>query len=101
MQELMTERIAEALPAFYETENEDDPMVLVHYFSRTGGWDWYLTEYDPATGEAFGLVCGFEEEWGCFSVREMEEVNRSHGSHIIERDVRFTPRRASALEGRR
>ncbi len=25
-------------------------------------WQW-LAEYDPATGEAFGLVRGFAEEW--------------------------------------
>lgn len=43
------------------------------------GWDWYLTEFDPRTGEAFGLVRGFETEWGYFSIREMERVNREKG----------------------
>lgn len=101
MQKLMTEELASVLPAMYATEDERDPVARVHYFSSTGGWDWYLVEYDPATGEAFGLVCGFETEWGCFSIREMEEVNRAHGYNIIERDVCFAPRSASALEGRR
>lgn len=101
MQELMTEELAEGLPPLYATEGEGDPVALVHYFSCLGGWDWWLTEYDPATGEAFGLVRGFAEEWGYFSVREMEELNRSRGLNVVERDELFEPTRASALEGRR
>ena len=80
MQALMTEELAEGLSPLYATEGEGDPVALVHCFSCLNGRDWYLTEYDPATGEAFGLVRGFETEWGCFSVREMEELNRSAAS---------------------
>lgn len=101
MQKLMTEELAKVLPAMYATEEERDPAARVHYFSCTGGWDWYLVEYDATTGEAFGLVRGVETEWGCFSIREMEEVNRSHGFNVIERDVRFSPKPVSALEGGR
>ena len=100
MQALMTEELAKGLPPLYATEG-GDPMALVHYFSCLNGWDWYLTEYDPATGEAFGLVRGFETEWGYFSVREMEELNRSRGFDAVERDEGFAPTPASALEGRR
>lgn len=101
MQKLMTEELASGLPPLYATEDERDPVARVRYFSRVTGWDWYLTEYDAETGVAFGLVRGYETEWGCFSVREMEEANRSLGFGAIERDVRFVPRRASELEGRR
>lgn len=101
MQALMTDELAKGLPPLYATEGEGDPVALVHYFSCLNGWDWYLTEYDPATGEAFGLVRGFETEWGYFSVREMEELNRPRGFNAVERDERFEPTCASALEGRR
>ena len=101
MQALMTEELAKGLPPLCATEGERDPVALVHYFSPLNGWDWYLTEYDAGTGEAFGLVRGFETEWGYFSVREMEELNRSRGFNAVERDERFEPTRASALEGRR
>lgn len=100
MQELMTEELAKGLPPLYATEGEGDPVAMVHYFSRLSGWDWWLTEYDPGTGVAFGLVRGFAEEWGYFSVREMEELNRSRGLNVVERDELFEPTRASALEGR-
>lgn len=101
MQALMTEELAEGLPPLYATEGEGDPVALVHYFSRASGWDWWLTEYDPENGEAFGLVRGFETEWGYFSLREMEELNHSRGLNVVERDEHFEPTRASALEGRR
>lgn len=101
MQELMTEELAMSLPPLYSTEEVADPVALVHYFSCASGWDWWLTEYDPETGEAFGLVRGFAEEWGYFSLREMEGLNRSRGLNVVERDEHFEPTPASALEGRR
>ena len=64
MQKLMTGEIAKGLPRPYEQDGAEDPMVYVHYFSCVSGWDWWLAEYDPATGEAFGLVRGFATEWG-------------------------------------
>lgn len=100
MQELMTREIAEGLPRLYEQDGAEDPTVYVHYFSCVNGWDWYLTEYDPRTGEAFGLVHGFETEWGYFSVREMERVNREKGFGVVECDEHFEPTPASRFGGR-
>lgn len=91
MQALMTEEIAKGLPALYAQDGAEDPTVFVHYFSCVSGWDWWLTEYDPQTGEAFGLVRGFAEEWGYFSIPEMESLNRSKGFGVVERDEHFEP----------
>ena len=89
MQELMPKGVAATVPPLYATEDEGDPVARVKLFSCA--WTWYVTEYDPATGEAFGLVEGFADEWGYFSIREMEELNRSHGMNVVERDVLFEP----------
>ncbi len=97
MQALMTEEMAKGLPALYAQDGAEDPTVYVHYFSCLNGWDWWLAEYDPATGEAFGLVRGFAEEWGYFSIPEMEGVNRSKGFEVIERDEHFSPKPASRV----
>jgi hypothetical protein len=44
-------------------------LVLKGWESFTG-WFWFgVEETDP--GCWFGLVQGFEEEWGCFSTNEM------------------------------
>ena len=56
-----------------------------------------MTECDPATGEAFGLVKGHYSELGYFSLREFEETNRRHGFEIVERDAHFEPCKLSAL----
>lgn len=79
---------------------ENDPVAYVHYFSQLNGWDWHLVAYDAKTDEAYGLVCGAETEWGFFSIREIEELNRSRGLSVIERDEHFAPRLASSIEGR-
>lgn len=98
MQELITREIAARTPALYATEEVAEPVVQAHFFSCLSGWDWYMTELDSETGEAFGLVRGFETEWGYFSIREMEGINRSKGFNAIERDEGFDPQPASRFE---
>ena len=98
MQELVTSEIEERTPALYETEEVDEPIAQAHFFSCANGWDWYMTELDPETGEAFGLVKGCETEWGYFSIREMEALNRERGFSLIERDSAFVPQPASRFE---
>lgn len=91
MQELMPKRVAEMVPPLYATEDEGDPIARVKLFSSVSAWTWYVTEYDPATGEAFGLVEGFADEWGYFSIPEFEALNRAKGFGVIERDESFEP----------
>ena len=91
MQELMPKGVAETVPPLYATEDEADPVARVKLFSCVSGWTWYVTEYDPATGEAFGLVKGFADEWGCFSIPELEALNRSRGFNVVECDEHFEP----------
>lgn len=100
MQQLMTEEIAKTVPSLYEQDGADDPIVHVHYFSCVNGWDWYLTEYDPRTGEAFGLVEGYDDELGYFSIKEMAELNRQMGFAAVERDEHFSPKPLSAVRRR-
>lgn len=100
MQRLITREVAKAIPALYAQEGAEDPVVYLHLFSCISGWDWYITEYDPATGEAFGLVKGFETEWGYVYIPELEGVNRAKGFNVVERDERFSPAPASLIEGR-
>lgn len=96
MQELMPKGLAATVPPLYATDGEDDPIARVRLFSP-GGWVWLVTEYDPESGEAFGLVRGFEEEWGYFSIREMEALNRSKGFGVVERDLHFEPKPVSQV----
>jgi hypothetical protein len=76
------------VPALRSTEGQDDPMVRAHYF--VGSWDWYVVEWDPETGEAFGFVKGLDEELGYFSLVEME-ATLARGLFPIERDLYWDP----------
>ena len=92
MQRLITKELAESAPRPYETDGQGTSAVAVaHFFSNANGWDWYLTELDPDTGDAFGLVFGFERELGYFNLHEMEEVNEKFGFEAIERDLHWEP----------
>ena len=66
---LMTKEVGEKIPALYANEHVkhyDDVLAPAKLFSPYSGWTWYVTEWDPKTGEYFGLVEGFETEIGYF-----------------------------------
>ena len=93
MQELITEEIAKRVPPLYANDGKGlDAIAKVHLFSCLSNWDWYMSEYDPDTKTGYGLVIGFEEELGYFSLDEMQEINNSYGFNFIERDEHFTER---------
>ena len=101
MQKMMTKTISGKVPRLYQTDGQGrEAVAYAHYFSCYGGlsgFDWYMTEYDPETGEAFGLVKGYCTEQGYFSIDEFEHINRKHGFEVIERDMYFTPLKLSEI----
>ena len=92
---LLTADLRQRLPALYANEDVVDPIVEVKFFTPWSNWTWYATEFD---GEDlfFGLVQGFEEEWGYFSLAELEECAGPMGLEI-EPDLDFKPSPASAV----
>ena len=87
---LMTAAIKKSLPALYSNENTPDPIVRVKFFDPCGSWTWYATEFD-GEDTFFGLVDGFEEELGYFSLSELESIRGPFGLGI-ERDLHFEPK---------
>lgn len=94
--ELMPAEIAASVPGLYATEHEKDPTVRVKWFTPDGSWTWFVTEYDPASGQCFGLVDGFEQELGYFDLGEIEQLRGPLGLRV-ERDLHFTPRPLSQV----
>ncbi len=92
---LLTQEARKKLPQLYTTENDNDPVAQVKFFTPWSNWTWYATEYD---GEDlfFGLVDGHERELGYFSLSELESV-RGPGGLTIERDRFFNPTPLSQL----
>jgi hypothetical protein len=115
---LLTAEVITKLPRLYSQEAVTDPLVRVKFFQPWGSWTWYVLEGDPVNedGETidltahpeadpadwlfFGLVDGFEEELGYFSLSELQSVEGPGGLRI-ERDRFWTPQPLSAVKGRR
>src|SRR5688572_23149564 len=87
MKELMPDGIANNVPALYATENVPLPDKIVHakWFTPFSSWSWFIVEYDASQRLAFGLVIGMEDEWGYFSLDEIEAI-RGPGGLTVERD---------------
>lgn len=91
MSSLLTAADLKALPPTGSQDGKGDAAVaLVKLFTPWTSWTWYVTEYDPSTGEAFGLVQGLEEELGYFSIPELSSI-RGPGGLRVERDLHFKP----------
>ena len=67
--------------------------MIAKFFNPAGAGTWYAISYDPETREFFGFVSIFGDhcdEWGFFSLDEMQEVKGSLGIGL-ERDLYFEP----------
>jgi hypothetical protein len=85
-------RAADKLPP----TGSDATVAKVKLFDPTGSWTWYIAEFDPDTGEAFGLVDGFAKELGYFNLNELAAIKGRFGLPI-ERDLYFTPTKLEDL----
>ena len=91
---LMTKELADTIPPLYANDGADDPdavVARVKLFSPFADWTWYITEWNPQTGECFGLVDGFEMELGYFDLTEMAEATVLGGVPAVERDLYWKP----------
>ncbi len=81
---------AYGVPAMHSQESRGDAATAyLKLFCTSGDWTWYITEWDPEHNEAFGVVCGFEREFGYINLTELSEITSGVG---IEIDMHWTPR---------
>ena len=87
---LLTNELRQSLPPIGAG---DDPNVVamarVKFFTPDSSWTWYASEFD-GDDIFFGVVDGFDVEFGYFSLRELQSVRGALGLPI-ERDLYFTP----------
>lgn len=101
---LMTAELRKQIPALGYWVNHDNPLreatISAKYFAPYTGWTWYVLEYD-GQDTFFGLVDGFEMEYGYFTLSELE--NAVHGNSnlpAVERDLYWTPVTVAEVKGR-
>jgi Protein of unknown function (DUF2958) len=79
----------------YSQENTKFPMQTVYakLYSAFGHGTWYITEYHPVRGMAFGYVMDLgDDEWGYIDMNELIAVRHPTGLPAICLDAKFEPR---------
>ncbi len=88
---LLTKEIENKLPKLYSQEEKGmEAIAQVKFFSIANNWRWFATEFD-GEDTFFGLVQGFENELGYFSLSELQSV-KFMGIPAIERDINWKPK---------
>ncbi len=91
--QLLTKELEQTFPALYANENKkpEEVKIIAKFFCPWNHWTWYATEYDSETKIFFGYVRGDANEFGYFSLDELQSVNGPF--HLtIERDLHFSER---------
>ena len=89
--QLMTKEIekkALKYPFGSQESKELNAEIIVKFFNPTSNWTWYAIEYDPKNKIFMGYVSGFENEFGPFSLTELQSIKGRLGLGI-ERDRYF------------
>ena len=86
---LLTAELRKVFPNLGEKDgkNPEEVQIIVKFFDPAGSWTWYATEFD-GKDTFFGYVRGEENEFGYFSLSELESIKRPFGLGI-ERDLHF------------
>lgn len=90
---ILTKAITSKIPKLYSTEKIDlkDKKIVCKLFTPWAGWTWYVVEGDlqPDGDWLFwGLVDGFEKEWGYFTLSDLLKLKGPYGLRV-ERDLHF------------
>lgn len=93
---LLTKDLEAKLPKLGSTEEvpTDEKLAVVKFFSPYTGWTWYAVEgerQEDGNVVFFGWVEGFENEWGYFSLFELESAVKGR-LPLVERDKYWTPK---------
>lgn len=84
--ELLTPEDLKKLPKLGETDGQGMKAIAYVKFFVPGFWTWYVSEFD-GEDTFFGLVRGFEDELGNFSLKELKSIS----GLSVERDLYFKP----------
>jgi len=89
--------IKPVLPGLYDTQNVDDPVIILKWFALGSSWTWYVLEVDQETNEVFCLKDGHDAELGYSNLDELSELHTSSLKMPIERDLHWMPVRLSTI----
>lgn len=86
----MTKQLEKRFMQVGSQSDSTNPLVITKFFNPCGAATWYVTEYDPETQICFGYVTGLgHDEWGSFSLSELQSIKTKPLGIGIERDKWF------------
>ena len=86
---LLTKELLKKLPPIgHSIKTKEEPQAIVKWFTPDSNWTWYVAEYNPEDGMCWGLVDGFEKEFGYFTIDEIQKL-KGPLKLPIERDMWF------------
>lgn len=94
---LLTKSILEDFKKIWSQEEIEDPIIICKFFNPCGAGTWYACEFNEEDKIFFWFVSLIADEWGYFSLEELESVKLSFGLKI-ERDLHFTPCKFSEIK---
>lgn len=90
---LLPDELRAEIPALYSQENikTQEKTVYARFFFPAVDWTWFVLEgkQEPDDFVFFGFVIGYVEEWGYFTLNELEHINIE--GLTVERDLHFEP----------
>ena len=87
----LTEEELDSIPKISETEYLNETPIHIKFFLPGTDWRWYVTEAQRESDEEvifFGFVQGQFNEWGYFSLTELQKVCLKPGIKV-EKDNYF------------
>lgn len=94
---LLNQTIINRFRKIGKQENEN-PLVIAKFFNPYGSQTWYATEYDENEHLCYGFVTGlYANEWGYFSITELQSLRCPPFGLPIERDKYFNETRFNDL----
>lgn len=91
--QLLPDELRTEIPALYSQENikTQEKTVYAKFFFPAVEWTWFVLEAKQEADDFvfFGFVIGFVEEWGYFTLNELEHINIE--GLTVERDLHFKP----------
>ena len=97
MSKLLTNEQLQSIPELYASTILKDPICKFKIFLPNSNWTWYIIEIDKSDyNTCYGLVDGFEQELGYFTIRELENLKGLFGLKV-ELDRNFKPTKLSKI----
>lgn len=97
---LITKQIISQFKKIGPQDMEIDPIVVAKFFNPTGSATWFATSFEESTNICTGYVKGLMpgcDEFGSFSITELESVRCPPFGLPIERDIHFEPQPISKV----